>query len=92
MRHSTSILRRWLMLGCCSAMLLTPYAGPASSMGWLPGGPGFGGGNGGNGGTGGTGGGAPLPLIGLSGLGQVTAAGGAFLLWRRRKKRAQQKQ
>ena len=50
-------------------------------------GPGNSGSNG-NGGGGGGGGGAPLPLLGVTLLGQVVGGGGLYLLWRRRCKQA----
>ena len=49
------------------------------------------GGNGngnGNGGGGGSAGGAPIPLLGATLLGQAGAAGGLYLAWRRRRKKA----
>lgn len=44
-------------------------------------------GNNGNGfGNGGSVGGAPLPLVGVTLVGQLTGAGGLYLMWRRRRR------
>lgn len=46
---------------------------------------GLGGGFGGGGGGGGGAGGAPLPVLGVTLLGQALGIGGIFVLWRRRR-------
>ncbi|MEZ5854855.1 MAG: hypothetical protein R3D67_08970 [Hyphomicrobiaceae bacterium] len=48
---------------------------------------GFGNGNGNGNGKGG-GGGAPLPIFGVTLLGQAVGAGGLYIMWRRRRKAA----
>ncbi len=47
---------------------------------------GFGNGNGNGNGNGGGGGGAPLPVFGVTLLGQAIGAGGLYFLWWRRRK------
>ena len=87
--------RRAFLVAGAAALVMAPIASKAHAFAWPPapgGQPGFGG-NGNTGSSGNTGstGAAPLPLLGLSALGQTAAAGGLVYLWRRRKKRSSDK-
>ncbi|MFV0297730.1 MAG: hypothetical protein ACK5JT_16590 [Hyphomicrobiaceae bacterium] len=68
-----------------AAMLATPANAKPPSGGNNGLGIGFGGGNGNGKGNGG-GGAAPLPVFGVTLLGQAVGAGGLFFLWSRRRK------